>query len=88
MDALHGDGLDAQCVNAELMLRVGPGGEFRVDGFVDNRFMGEDASPQTTPPLSRSSSLGKARGLSLPSWMEIFPEWDVVELPVHALHFS
>ena len=42
----------------------------------------------TAPPLSRSSSLGKARGLSLPGRMDILAKWDVVEFPVHALHFS
>ena len=42
----------------------------------------------TAPPLSRSSFLGNARGLSLPSRIEISPEWDVVELPVHAIHLS
>ena len=42
----------------------------------------------TAPPSSHFSSLGNARGLSLPSRIEIFPEWDVVELPVHAIHLS
>ena len=46
LDALHGDGLDAHHVNAELVLRVGPGDEFRVNGSVDNRLMGENASLQ------------------------------------------
>ena len=87
MDDLHGDGLDANCVNAELMLRVSPGNEFRVDGFVDNRLIGEIAFHSTAPPSSRSSFLGKARGLSLPSRMDTLPEWDVVEFSVHALHF-
>ena len=42
----------------------------------------------TAPPSSHSSALGNARGLSLPSRIEIYPEWDVVELPVHAIHLS
>ena len=46
MDALHGDGLDEHCVDAELVLKVSPGDEFRVNGSVDDRLMGEDASPQ------------------------------------------
>ena len=46
MYTLHGDRLDAHCIDVELVLRVSPSDELRVDGTVYDRLVCEDASPQ------------------------------------------
>ena len=46
MDTLHGDGLDAHCVDVELVFRVSPSDKLRFDGSIDDRLVSEDASPQ------------------------------------------
>ena len=53
----------AHCINAEIMLRVGPGDEFRVDGSVDNKLMGEDASPQHCSSFVTFLFLGESQGI-------------------------
>ena len=42
---MHGDGLDAHYVDVELMFRVSPSDKLRVDDSIDDRLVGEDASP-------------------------------------------
>ena len=76
-----------------LMLNLGSGSvqvmiSGRVDGSVDEGLIGENTSPQHCPSVIMFLFLGKARGMSLPNRVEICPEWEKMEFPVHALHFS
>ena len=46
MYTLHGDRLDAHCIDVELVLRVSPGDKLRIDDSVDDRLVCGDAFPQ------------------------------------------
>ena len=80
---LHRYRLDAHV----LMLRLGSGSvQVMVSGSMApwmRAWLVRTLLQSTAPPSSRSSSLEKAKGLSLPNRMEICPEWDEMELPVH-----
>ena len=80
--------MDADCVGVAPGIRVCPGDDLRVDCSVDEGLVVRTILQSNAPPSSRSSSLGKARGFSLPSRMDTCPEWDEMDFPVQVLHFS